>query len=38
MNIKVAINPFPEVNDIISKAHKLATHLLYGSDRYDQLW
>ena len=25
-NMRVDINPFPEGNDLISKAHKLATH------------
>ena len=35
--IKVAINPFPEVNNLISKAHKFLTHFSYGSHRYNQL-
>ena len=38
MKMKVVNNPFPEVNNLISKAHKLATHFLYGSEWYDQLW
>ena len=38
MNMKVDINPFPEKNDLISKAKNLATHFLYGSERYKQLW
>ena len=37
-NMKIANNPFPEGNNLISKAHKLATHFLYGSEWYDQLW
>ena len=35
--MKVVINPFPEGKGIIFKAHKLATHFLYGSEQYKQL-
>ena len=35
--MKVAINPISEGKDIIAKAHKLATHFLYGSEQYKQL-
>ena len=37
-NMKVAINLFSEGNNLISKAHNLATHFLYGSEWYEQLW
>ena len=36
--MKFAINPSPHEKDLITKAHKLATHILYGSERYKQLW
>ena len=36
--MKVSINPFPQGNDLISKAHKLETHFFYGSGWYEQLW
>ena len=36
--MKVAINLFSEGNNLISKAHNLATRFLYGSEWYKQLW
>ena len=36
--IKVSINPFTEGNNLISKAHKLATHFSYGYECHEQLW
>ena len=36
--MRVAVNPLPEGKDLISKAHKLATHFSYGYERYIQLW
>ena len=38
MNMRVSDKKFPEVKDLISKAHKLATHFMYGFERYEQLW
>ena len=35
---KVAIKPFPEGNNIISKANNLETMFLYGFERYEQMW
>ena len=36
--MNISVNPFPEGNYLISKAHKLETHFLNGSERYNQLW
>ena len=37
-NMKVDINPFPEEENLISKAHKLETNFFYDYERYKQLW
>jgi hypothetical protein len=36
--MKAVINPFPTGKALILKAHKLATHFLYGTTRYEHLW
>ena len=35
--MKLSVNPFPEVNYLISKTHNLATRFLYGSEWYEKL-